>query len=65
MYLADCVLGVCEWDHLCKTEEFGKILEVIHQIKRHPEAYQNATGKDPDQWLFIYKEQVEAYGHLT
>lgn len=58
-------MKICEWDHLCQTEEFGKVLEVIHAIKRHPTEYQSATRKDPDHWLYIYKDKVEAFGHLT
>lgn len=55
MYLADCIAKLCEWDHLCdqfglegENERYGKMLESLHVLVKHPEAYQEMTGKNPD-----------------
>lgn len=62
MYLADCLSRTCEWDMLCKSEEFGRMLETLHMIKRHPDEYRSLLGKDPEEAARLYHQQMKEFG---
>lgn len=71
MYLADCTAKRCEWDHLVQefptegeNERLGKTLEVLHVLVKHPDDYQELTGKDPDTAKATYREQIAAVERL-
>ena len=57
MHHADCSL--CDWDEY-DNRQIAQVLAVLHVIEKHPEAYRESTGKDPDQSKFEYREMYEA-----
>ena len=71
MYLADCIAKLCEWDYLCdkfttetENEQFGRVLEGLHVLVKHPEQYQKDTGKDPAQQEYVYRELLKTVRHV-
>ncbi len=63
MYLADCIAKQCEWDYLVRefgteaeNEKFGRILEPLHVLVKHPEHFKELTGKEPEEAEFSYRD---------
>ncbi len=52
---------LCEWSATCKNEEVAKIVTVLHAIRKHPENYHQATGRDPEEAEAMYKELFETF----
>lgn len=55
----DCSL--CDWDTYQETDERAKFLSVLHVVDKHPEAYFEATGKDPAKARFEYAEYLKIF----
>lgn len=58
----DC--ASCDWAQHVETEERAKVLGVLHQLDKHPEAYRQETGKDPELMAAYYAEWIRTFRKL-
>jgi hypothetical protein len=71
-YACTCEAPGCEWVHVVEGNhgrfnalEMGKILIVLHTLKRHPERYQLLGTLPIEEAQRLYHPYMKKYGDLV
>lgn len=60
-YTAQCDVPACAWQRLTQDHEEGRTIAVLHALVRHPDIYQDITGKDALTMRVVYSPLLLAY----